>query len=547
MVRGVTEVSTRRRWTITAVVLGSGIVFLDSTIVPVALPQIGSELSSTVFGTLEAQSYIYYGYLLSLSALLILAGALNDHLGRRRMFAWGLAAFGATSLLCGAAPNMEFLVAGRVLQGAAGAILVPGSLSIITASLEASEHGRAFGIWAGASSATTILGPVVGGGLVAYTSWRAAFFINVPLVALGLWATLRYVPESRDQQATGRFDWLGALVAAVAVGGLTFGVIRGEAQEWRGAVPFVALVLGGVATVAFPLLMARRPDPLVPLALFRSRNFSVTNASTLVIYGAIYVFTQFVALFAIGTVGYNEIAFGVAVIPSGIFLAFFSAKIGALADRSGPRLFMTIGPAIMGAGLLWFVRIPATSQRWVLTPSRPSTYLPPSDFVVDFLPAVALLGVGLMVMVAPLTTALMRSVPVRHSGVASAFNNAISRVGPQLAGALLFVVISAGFSASLEASLADSGAAARRQAQRLTPLNSPPPSVPQEVSAAATEASTEAFRLAMGVAAVLCVVGAAINGVGIRNADCTPRAGEAVAPCPQAPPVEVARTSAPSA
>jgi MFS family permease len=448
--------------------------------------------------------------------------------------------FGVTSVLCGLAPTLELLVLARVLQGAAGALLVPGSLSILTATFEGREQGRAFGIWAGASSATTILGPVVGGVLVTTTSWRAAFLINLPLCALALWATLRHVAETRDEEATGRFDWLGAAVVAVAVGGLTFGVIRGEAQQWQSPEAFVSLALGAVAAIAWPFLMARRPDPLVPLTLFRSRNFSVTNASTLLIYGAIYVMVQFLALFAIGILGYNEVGFGVAVIPSEIFLAFFSTRIGELADRFGPRWFMAIGPAIMALGLMWFVRMPADSAPWRLEPSQASTWLPPADFAVDVLPAMVLFGLGLLIMVAPLTTALMRSVPVRRSGVASAFNNAVSRVGPQLAGALLFIVISTTFSTALQDRLsARTGPVAERQLEQVTPLNAPPPSAPPSVARAAREASTEAFRLAMGVAALMCLGGAAINAVGIRNRDCEPAPDvQPVAPCPQSPPVE---------
>src|SRR5437763_9762083 len=202
----------RRRWILVAAVLGSGIVFLDSTVVNVALPRIGRDLPRLWFGVLEGQSYVYNAYLLTLSALLILAGALTDFYGRKRMFILGLIGFGATSVLCGLAPNMELLVLFRVLQGAAGALLVPGSLALITANFSGEEQGRAFGVWAGASGATTILGPVVGGLLVDTISWRAAFLINVPLIAIALWATLSHVPESRHDQATGRFDWIWAVL-----------------------------------------------------------------------------------------------------------------------------------------------------------------------------------------------------------------------------------------------------------------------------------------------------------------------------------------------
>src|SRR4029079_16516383 len=235
---------SRKFWILFAAVLGSGIVFLDSTVVNVALPRIGRDLPRIFLGVLEGQSYIYNAYLLTLSSLLILAGALSDYYGRRRMFLYGLGGFcarsvlyglvgfGATSVLCGLALNTELLVLFRILQGAAGAVLVPGSLALLTANFSGEEQGRAFGIWAGASGATTILGPVVGGLLVDTVTWRAAFLINIPLVALALWATWQHVPESRDEQASSHFDWLGAAVVALAVGGLAFGTIYGQERHW---------------------------------------------------------------------------------------------------------------------------------------------------------------------------------------------------------------------------------------------------------------------------------------------------------------------------
>jgi EmrB/QacA subfamily drug resistance transporter len=534
-----------KRWTLFAVVLGSGIVFLDSTIVPVALPRIGEELSSTFLSTLEAQSYIYYGYLLTLSALLILAGAMTDYHGRRRMFTIGLLGFGATSVLCGVAPNMEWLIIGRILQGAAGAILVPGSLSIITATFEGEEQGKAFGVWAGASAATTILGPMVGGVLVASISWRAAFLINIPLIALALWATLTKMSETRDEEATGRFHWMGAVVVAVAVGGLTFGAIRGQSQEWNDSVAYVSIAAGLVAAIAFPLLMARSRNPLVPLDLFRSRNFTITNISTLLIYGAIYVMVQFAALFFIGVTRYNEVAFGIVTIPTTLFLAVFSTKFGSLADRHGPRFFMTVGPALMGAGLLWFVRMPSDSASWQFEFGEPGSYLPPVDVVIDVLPALAVFGIGLMIMVAPLTTALMRSVPVRHSGVASAFNNAISRVGPQLAGALLFILISSSFYATLASEVPGSEESSPNLRRQVAPLNRVPADTDPEIAAAADEASTAAFRVAMLAAALMCFAGAGVNGVGIQNPSREPDEPQrqSVTPCPQAPLLEFERST----
>jgi EmrB/QacA subfamily drug resistance transporter len=527
-------VSGAARWTLIAAILGSGIVFLDSTVVNVALPKIGQELPTTAFGVLEGQSYVYNGYLLTLSALLILAGALNDHYGRKRMFAVGLLGFLITSVLCGLAPTMELLILFRVLQGAAGALLVPGSLALITATFSGEAQGRAFGIWAGASAATTILGPFVGGMLVDAVSWRAAFLINVPLCLLALWATVAYVKESRDEAATGRFDWLGAGVVAVAVGGLSFGTIYGEQREWRASLAFVLLGLGALATVALPFLMLKRAAPLIPPHLFRSRNFTVTNVSTLLIYGALYVVGYFLTLFLQGTLGYSAAAAGLGFIPSGLFLVVFSSRFGALAGTHGPRRFMAIGPALMALGVAWYARVPATSAPWAFAPGDPASYAPPASYLTDVLPGSLLFGLGLAVMVAPLTSALMTSVPVRNSGVASAINNAISRVGPQLAGALIFVAITSSFYAGLRERVPtlDTSSAAVRQ--EFAPLNLPAPGGTSATDAArltaVREASTDAFHLAMLVGVGLLAAGAVANAIGIRDrADPVDRSGAAVA------------------
>ncbi|MEP7105748.1 MAG: MFS transporter, partial [Chloroflexota bacterium] len=268
---------TAKRWTLIAVVLGSGAVFLDSTVVNVALPRIGRELPHTLVGVLEGQSYVYNAYLLTLSSLLIPAGALADLYGRKRVFAIGLVAFAITSLLCGIAPSMEALVGARVLQGGAGALLVPGSLALIRANFEGEEQGRAIGTWAAASSATTLLGPLVAGVLVDTVSWRAAFLLNLPVLAVATWALLRHSPESRDESAAGHMDWLGAGLAGLAVGGLTFGAIYGQQREWRGVAEYIALAIGVAALVALPFELTRSRTPLVPPNLLRNRAFNVVN------------------------------------------------------------------------------------------------------------------------------------------------------------------------------------------------------------------------------------------------------------------------------
>lgn len=506
----------RQRWTLIAAVLGSGIVFLDSTVVNVALPKIGSELPSSIFSVLEGQSYVYNGYLLTLSAFLILAGALSDYYGRRRVFAIGLALFGATSVLCGLAPNLELLVLFRILQGLAGAILVPGSLALITAAFSGAQQGRAFGVWASASAATTILGPFIGGLLVDGVSWRAVFFLNVPLVAIGLWATAQYVVETRNEGATSRFDWLGAVIVAIAVGGLSFGAIYGQQREWRDPLAFVILGAGTLATIALPFLMARRPDPLIPLELFRSRNFTVTNVSTLLIYGALYVLGYFGVLMQQGVLGYSATATGLAAIPSGLILVALSTRFGSLAGRYGPKLFMSVGPGLMALGTLWFARVPSTSRPWTFALGDPATWVPPTDYFIDFLPGQVLFGLGLAMLVAPLTTALMTSVPVKNSGVASAINNAISRVGPQLAGAAIFVAITASFYAGMAARLPGTDTSAESFRRNYPPLN-PPAAADGPAAQAAREQSTDAFHIAMLVSAGLLAAGVAVNAVGISD------------------------------
>lgn len=505
--------TTSQRWTMAAAILGSGTVFLDGTVVNVALKRIGEELPASVVGVLEGQTYVTSGYLATLAALLILAGALSDHLGRRRMFTIGLAGFGLTSVLCGLAPSLELLVAARVLQGAAGALLVPGSLAIIAATFEGPARARAFGLWAAATSATIVLGPIVGGVLVGTISWRMAFLVNVPLLVVALYATRRHMAESRDELAPRRFDWLGALVGAIAVGGLAFGAIRGQQRDWADPIAFLALGAGAVALVAFPVLMARRSDPLVPLELFRARRFAILNLSTFLVYGALYVTLAFQAVFFQGTLGYSPLAAGMLSLPGGLLLMLLSTRVGAVAGRLGARRFLVAGPALVAAGTLWLARIPATSRAWEAELARPASLLPPGDVLIDVLPGLVLAGLGMSLVVAPLTSALMSSVPVRQAGLASAINNAVSRVGQPLLGALIFVALTAGFYGTLGALVPGLDTSTADFRALVAPLNPPAAGVPPAVVAAARVASTDAFHLAMGVAAALLALGALVNAL----------------------------------
>jgi EmrB/QacA subfamily drug resistance transporter len=508
-----------QRWTLLAAILASGIVFLDSTVVNLALKRIGQELpTSTSLGVLEAQAYVASGYLAVLAALLIIAGALADRYGRRRIFLIGLASFGAISVLCGVAPTLEILIVARLLQGAAGALLVPGSLAIITAAFDGAARSRAFGLWAASTSALTLLGPIVGGLLVDNVSWRVAFLINVPLVAIALWAAFHHVAESRDPDARGQFDWVGSVVGALAVGGLAFGAIRGQESQWADGSAWIALGIGAVSLVLFPILMAVRPHPLVPLALFRNREFATINLATFLIYGALYVSFTYTALLYQGTLGYSATGAAIIGVPSGLLLATLSARIGGLTARYGSRIFLVAGPLIVAAGQLWLARIPVTSRPWLAEIGRPETLIPPVDAIVDVLPSVVAFGLGMAMVVAPLTSTRMGAIPARNSGLGSAINNALSRVGQPLLGALIFVAITASFYTALASRVPGLDPADPAIRSAIVPLNPARPGTPQDQVAAAKVASVDAFHLSALVSAGLMIGGAATSFVGLRPA-----------------------------
>ena len=520
----------RQRWTLVATVIGSGAVFLDGTIVNVALPRIGRELPASLIGVLEGQTYVVSGYLAVLAALLILAGALSDRYGRRRVYSIGLAGFALTSGLCGLAPTLEALVVFRLLQGAAGSLMVPGALSIITQTFDGPERGRAFGIWTAATSALGLIGPVAGGLLVDSIGWRFAFLVNVPILAVALAITLRHVQESRDLDARRGFDWLGSFVAAVAVGGLSFGVIRGGEREWRDPVAWTALAIGAVALVAFPILMARRRDPLVPLSLFRSRAFSAINVATFFIYGGLYVMLSYLSIVLQGPLGYSALGAGAAVLPIGLCLITLSTRIGTVAGRVGARKFLTLGPLLMAGALLWFTRLPATSEPWRPSLERLDSLVPSGGYLVDVFPAVLTFGLGIACVVAPLTSTLMGSIPARFSGLGSAINNAIARVGQPLLGAIIFVAISATFYSQLATLAPGLDLSLETVRTAFPPLNPPRAGATPDQVVAATRASIEAFHLAMRVGAVLVAIGAAVSWFGLRESDARSSTAEADQP-----------------
>ena len=510
--------TSTQRGALGAAILGSATVFLDGTIVNLALPRIGATLPAVTIGVLEGQVYVVAGYMATLAAFLLIAGALGDRYGRRRIFLIGLAGFGVASILCGLAPSLDVLALARLLQGVAGALLVPGSLAIITSLFEGPQRARAFGIWASATSAVAVFGPPIGGALVEAFSWRSIFLLNVPLIAVGLFLAIRYVPELLSTTERTRFDFLGAIVGVVAVGGLAFGAIRGQQVAWAEPGPIVILAVGAAALVAFPILMLRRRDPLVPPALFRNRTFSAINLSTLLIYSALYVLIYVQSLFLQGVLGYSPLGAAIIGLPSGLMLAFLSAYAGTLAGRYGARRFLVGGPLLMLAGALWWLRVPATSTPWLARLDAPGTLLPPISAFTDPLPAILLFGLGISFVVAPLTSTLMSSVPVERAGLASAINNALSRVGQPLVSAAIFILITDRFYASLAARVPglDPGSSALRTS--VQPLNAPGAGVDTAIASAARLASAEAFQATILVVGALLLGGALVNWFGLRAA-----------------------------
>ena len=404
------------RWVLLATVLGSGMAFLDATVVNIALPHIAGQFHA---GAASLQ-WVVNGYTLSLASLILLGGSLGDRYGRRRTFVVGVAWFATASLLCGLAPNVQTLIAARVLQGVGGALLAPGSLAIIEASFRPEDRARAIGAWSGLGGVAGALGPFLGGWLVQAATWRLVFLINVPLAAVVALVAVRRVPESRNPDAARRLDLLGVLTAAAGLAGLTFGFTAWPDRGGTSPVVLAALAVGVAGLVGFLLVERHAREPMLPLGIFHSRAFSAANLVTFAVYAAMSGVMFLVVLNLQVVAGFTALDAGVSMLPVTILMLLLSARSGALAQRIGPRIPMTLGPIVCAVALLLFSRIGAHT-----------------DYLRDVLPAVVTLGLGLSLTVAPLTATALGAVDEKHAGIASGVNNAVARAAGLLAVAVL--------------------------------------------------------------------------------------------------------------
>jgi EmrB/QacA subfamily drug resistance transporter len=466
-------VSRQQRLTLIATILGSTVVFLDSTVVNVALPAIADGLDAGLAG----QQWVVEAYMLTLVSLLLVGGSLGDQFGRRRVFVVGLVAFGATSVLCAIAPTVELLIAARALQGVAGALLVPGSLAIVAATFEGAARGKAVGTWTAWTGIATVFGPAGGGALVEALSWRAIFWVNIPLIAATVALTLHSVRESRDPEAFRGVDWLGIGLSAAGLAGPVFALIEQPTRGWGDPVVWVSMLAGVICFALFVLWEARARHPMLELSLFRIRNFRVANLTTLSTYAGLIGGLFFVGLFLQQVAGYSAIEAGLATTPISLILFVLSPRWGKLASGTGPRLPMCAGPIVGGLGLLMLLRVDAAPS-----------------YAADVLPALLVFGLGLSATVAPLTATVLDSVEERHVGIASGVNNGISRVAGLLAIAVLGAVISAKFGADVGGDVGSN------------PLTASEPG-----------ASTAAFHLGVVIAGILMIAGGVFAGIGIEN------------------------------
>ncbi len=486
-----------------ATILASSMAFIDGTVVNVALPALQAALHATV----TDMQWVVEAYALLLASLLLLSGSLGDLYGRRKIFLCGVVLFAGASIACGLAPSIAALIIARGFQGVGAALLVPGSLAIISASFSESERGRAIGTWSGFTAITAAIGPVLGGWLVTNVSWRWVFFINIPIALVVVWLTLWRVPESRNESASRHLDWPGACLATLGLGAITFALIEARG----GGMAIWICGIGGIAAlIAFFFVEARSPAPMMSLHLFRSRDFSGANLLTFFLYAALGGTLFFFPLNLIQVQHYSATQAGGALLPLILLIFLLSRWSGGLVARYGARLPLTIGPVIVAAGYVFFLRPGIGGPYWT-----------------TFFPAVILLGIGMAICVAPLTTAVMESVPASEVGVASGVNNAVSRIAGLLAVALFGLVLSAGFNRSLDRNLSrlQISAVAQQAVDRDRPKLAGAHNADARIQQAIDSAFVSGFRTITAISAGLALLSAlcAWRMIGARRPDASAR------------------------
>ncbi|MGA9858363.1 MAG: DHA2 family efflux MFS transporter permease subunit [Solirubrobacteraceae bacterium] len=497
-----------KRLALVAAILASTIAAVDSSAVNVALPAIGRDLG----GGFAAQQWVSNSYLLTLSALILLAGSLTDRLGERRVFTAGVAGFGIGSALCAVAPSIGILIVARALQGVSGALLTPSALAIIVAVFPRDERGGAIGKWTAWGGIGILVGPLLGGQIVDTASWRWIFVINVPLVLIALGLARVAVPGRAGEASTAHIDWRGAAYAAVGLTGISFGLIEQPVLGWSDPGVWGALLIGVIMLATFVAHEARTPAPMLPLGLFAHRNFSVANAQTFVMYGGIGLLGFFVTIYLQEVAGWSALKSGVTGLVPTAVMFLLSARMGRLADHYGPRPFLTVGPLLVAAGF-------GLMQRYGTTVS----------LVTDVLPALLVLSLGLALTVAPLTATVLADASESDAGIASAVNNAIARTAGLMAVAAVGAVVSSYYGALLTQRLGHrlpaSSQAALREAKRRTfgklDAAAVPPADRNFAQRATATAAEDAFHVAVGIAGGLLVI-AGIGGLAIRPKPRTP-------------------------
>jgi EmrB/QacA subfamily drug resistance transporter len=483
------------RWILAATILASSMAFIDGTVVNVALPALQTNLNATAVDV----QWVIESYALLLSALLLVGGSLGDHYGRRRIFLLGVAIFAIASGACGLAGNIRQLIGARAIQGFGAALLVPGSLAIISNSFSEQERGRAIGVWSGFSAMTTAIGPVLGGWLIEHVSWRAVFFINLPLALVVILISIRHIAETRDREST-RVDWFGAILAALGLGALVYGLIESSQVGFNDRSVSVALTAGIVVLVLFLFAESRLSQPMLPLTLFRSRTFAGTNLLTFLLYAALGGTLFFLPLNLIQVQRYSPTAAGAALLPFILIMSFLSRWSGGLVARYGPKLPLVIGPVVTAMGYLLFLLPKIGGNYWT-----------------DFFPAVVVLGLGMAITVAPLTTTVMSSIPQHRAGVASGVNNAVARTASLVAIAGLGVVMLHVFRTDLDRRLMNANLplsaaqSVRAQATKLAAIAVPEnldPGRQQLIRRVIDESFVSGFRSVMAIGAALAAASA---------------------------------------